>query len=106
MQEALKGAILLPMRACGSTAVALISAAILLMATGCGDRKNSSAPPAPRATESSAVEKGNVSAAGLNTDAEIARDLAKFVLDELPRLRDGAPLTAWKQLHNTDTIEP
>lgn len=106
MQGALKGAILLPMRPCRSATVTIISAAILLMATGCGDRKNSSEPTAVRSTESSAVERANPSAIGQNTDAEIARDLAKFVLQELPHLRDGAPLAAWKQLHNTDTIEP
>jgi hypothetical protein len=77
--------------------------AIVFMAGGCGDRKNSSAPPA-KATESTAVEKTSVVVTA-QTDTEIAREAAKAVLDELPQLRDAAPLSVWKKFHDTDIIE-
>src|SRR5205823_1641719 len=92
------------MRTCDNATATLIVAAIVLMAGGCGDRKNSSAPPS--GTQPSPVERASTPSLAGQRDVKSASDVAKSVLDELPRLRESVPLSAWKNLHNTDTIEP
>jgi hypothetical protein len=69
---------------------------IVVLATtviACG-QKNSASSTRPSGTP----------AAG-QTDTDVGRNLADSVLGELPSLREGVSLGAWKKLHSTDTIQ-
>src|SRR5262249_47098095 len=72
---------------------AIVLIIVLAMPMGCGQK---SSPSTTRPATTPATGQ---------TDTNVGRNLADSILGELPNLREGVSLLAWKKLHSTDTIQ-
>jgi hypothetical protein len=91
--------------------IELLLAGTGLLTMACSDSMRASASAAFLATPTTAVGQApartpRISSPPPPSDATAEQDPARVALDDLPALRAGQSLGAWKGLHDRDIVEP